>query len=179
MLTKIQGQSFEITAPYAEGHTVSASEARVLNQVRSENIGNNMRKAVMEVLGEERYKAEEKLTDKEHAALQKEISEYDGKYDFSMTRIQGSVDPVVKEAKNIARELISKQLKANGTTLAEYKAQLGGYDAKAKEPDAKAVAKGRDLYAAKVEETAAKERVVAMAKENVKKTEEAAIKITL
>ena len=45
----ILGEKFEITAPYAEGQTLTAVEARVLNQTRAENIGNNLRKVDVDV----------------------------------------------------------------------------------------------------------------------------------
>ena len=39
----IDGLSFEISQPYAAGQTINEAEAKALNQVRSENIGNNLR----------------------------------------------------------------------------------------------------------------------------------------
>ena len=46
MKTTVQGYSFDITEPYAVGAKMGAIEAKALNQLRAENIGNNQRKAV-------------------------------------------------------------------------------------------------------------------------------------
>jgi hypothetical protein len=46
----IEGKNFEISQPYEEGHVITAIEARVLNQTRSENIGNNVRAKLKEAI---------------------------------------------------------------------------------------------------------------------------------
>ena len=38
----IAGQTFAVLQPYAEGHTITEAEAKALNQVRAENVRNNM-----------------------------------------------------------------------------------------------------------------------------------------
>ena len=40
----ISGQAFDVSTPYAAGHTLTEAEAKVLNQTRAENIGNNFRR---------------------------------------------------------------------------------------------------------------------------------------
>ena len=46
----VQGQELTIEVPYEEGHTLTAAEASQLNQVYAENIGNNFRAKVKEML---------------------------------------------------------------------------------------------------------------------------------
>src|SRR5690348_10036589 len=70
----VGGQQFEINQPYEEGHTLTAVEARVLNQVRSENIGNNFRKIVKEA-GDDAQKLQE---------VAQKVVDYDSKYNFAM-----------------------------------------------------------------------------------------------
>ena len=170
----IQSVTFEVTEPYAEGHTLSSAEARALNQVRCENLANNMRKRVKEVIGDERLSQDSfDLTPEEHDALQKEISAYDERYDFSMTRIRGTADPVMTEARAIARRMILAQLKSQGRTLAEYKAAKGGYDPADKNPEKEALDAGKAAYTQLVEDIASKGKVMETAKRNVAETEAA------
>ena len=39
----IYDEEFTVSTPYAEGHVITAAEAKALNQVRAENIANNFR----------------------------------------------------------------------------------------------------------------------------------------
>lgn len=98
----IAGHEFTISQPYEAGHTLTEVEAKVLNQVRSENIANNMRKAVKD--------AEAAGTLDEVRA---KVAEYDAEYTFAMPSAGGSkriVDPVEREARKLAREAIRAQL---------------------------------------------------------------------
>jgi hypothetical protein len=109
MLKTINGQQFEISEPYAEGHTVSAIEARVLNQTRSENIGNNARAKIKEM--------------QEGNASEQEIADYvsgiDSNYEFTAAGVSASrkLDPVEREAQKIARELLKAHLAQSGRKL--------------------------------------------------------------
>ncbi len=109
MLKTINGLQFEISEPYAEGHTVSALEARVLNQTRSENIGNNSRAKIKEM--------------QEANASESEIADYvagiDANYEFTAGGVSASrkLDPVEREALKLARELIKSHLAASGRKL--------------------------------------------------------------
>ena len=46
----IEGQTFEVIEPYKEGDVLSANEASQLNQVFRENVGNNIRKQIKDML---------------------------------------------------------------------------------------------------------------------------------
>lgn len=109
VLKTINGLQFEISEPYAEGHTVTAIEARVLNQTRSENVGNNTRAKIKEM--------------QEANASEQEIAEYvssvDTEYAFTAAGVSASrkLDPVEREAVKIARELLKAHLASSGRKL--------------------------------------------------------------
>ena len=109
---KIGDHVFQITQPYEEGHTLTAVEAKVLNQVRAENIGNNVRKRVQELLEQGNAAAAETL-----------VAEKDSEYVFTEAAAAGStrtMDPVEKEARKIAREAIKANLAERGKKLSDY-----------------------------------------------------------
>lgn len=99
----IAGIEFPISQPYAAGHQLTDVEARVLNQVRAENIANNMRKIVRE---------------KGEAAAE-EVAAYDASYTFTVpsTGTRRTVDPVEREARAIARDAIRTRLAEDNRRL--------------------------------------------------------------
>lgn len=105
----IEGRNFEISQPYEEGHVITAIEARVLNQTRSENIGNNVRAKLKEAI-------EAGQSDAELAAL---VAEVDANYAFTAagTRAAARLDPYEREARKIARELLKNHLAESGRKL--------------------------------------------------------------
>lgn len=115
----ISGQNFEISTPYAEGHTVTAIEAKVLNQTRAENIGNNFRKAVAEAV--------EKGNLSEVTAA---IAAYDAGYTFSAGGVaRVPVDPIEAEAIRIAKAVVAGKIKEKyNSTLKAYLAIEGNQD---------------------------------------------------
>lgn len=109
----IHGEEFKVTAPYAEGHTLTAAEAKALNQTRAENIGNNFRKSIKEILempeGNERSQ--------KWAAIQDEFAKYDEAYNFSVRIARESMDPLEREARRLVKEAYVASLKAQGKKL--------------------------------------------------------------
>lgn len=105
----IEGRNFEISQPYEEGHTLSAIEARVLNQTRSENIGNNVRAKLKEAI-------EQGASDD---ALTTLVAEVDAAYAFTAagTRAAARLDPYEREARKMARDLLRGHLAASGRKL--------------------------------------------------------------
>jgi hypothetical protein len=120
----IAGETFEIAAPYEEGHTLNAAEASVLNQTYLENIRNN-------VAG--KIKAAKEAAEKAGTAfsldtpiggegedagktLRQVCNDYAKTYEFGFraTRNAEPVDPVQREARAIAREALLAKLRANG-----------------------------------------------------------------
>lgn len=109
MAKTINGLEFDISAPYTEGHTISAIEARVLNQTRAENIGNNARAKIKEM-------QEGNLSEDE---IREYVSEVDQNYVFTAAGVSASrkLDPVEREAVKIAREQLKNYLAITGRKL--------------------------------------------------------------
>lgn len=102
----IAGESFQLSQPYAAGHTLTEAEAKTLNQVRSENIGNNLREKIKELIDAG------KLDDAK--AL---VAEKDSTYEFTLASVgTGSrqLDPVEKEARALAKEIVKAKLAEKG-----------------------------------------------------------------
>jgi DNA repair ATPase RecN len=105
----INGLQFELSQPYAEGHTITPIEARVLNQCRAENIGNNTRAKIKEM--------------QDANASEQEIQDYvasvDQNYEFTAAGVSASrkLDPVEREANKIARDLLRSHLASTGRKL--------------------------------------------------------------
>lgn len=146
MLKTINGQQFEITEPYVEGHVVTAIEARVLNQTRSENIGNNTRAKIKEMQDEN--KSEQEIADY--------VSSVDTNYVFTAAGVSSSrkLDPVEREAVKIARELLKAHLATSGRKLTVT-------------PEGMTDEEWEDKVTAEVERIAALDEVVKAAKKNV------------
>lgn len=115
----IGGLSFTITDPYTEGHTINANEAQSLNQTRAENIGNNFRSKVDEVV--KAAGGVDQVSDEQKAALQAALSEYEASYVFHAGGGGRVTDPVEKEAKKIATELLDAKIKQAGHSITAYK----------------------------------------------------------
>lgn len=155
----ILGEKFEITAPYAEGQTLTAVEARVLNQTRAENIGNNLRKVVKE--------AQEK---NDLSGVAEKVAAFDAEYTFSMPGQSAPriVDPVEREALKLAREYVGNKLKA------AYGISLKGIHPNFKDqPEEDAKAASAELFASAIEKAAQDATILALAKKNVQAKQKA------
>jgi len=152
----IQSVVVEVSQPYAAGHAINEAEAKALNQVRAENIGNNLRKAFKEML----EKAGGDLESVKGEA-QKALDEYDSKYEFTLASVGGGsstrLDPLTKEARRIARELIKDKLSNMGKTQKQYKEE-----------------NGEDAIEIKALELAENQQVIDLAKSNLKAREKMA-----
>lgn len=105
----INGLTFLVAQPYAEGHVCTAAEAKALNQTRSENIGNNVRQRIKDMLAENKPEAE----------IVAMVAEVDNAYEFNMSSVSSArqLDPVEREARKIARELLKAHLAQTGRKL--------------------------------------------------------------
>ena len=138
----IAGVPFEISQPYEAGHALTEAEAKVLNQTRSENIGNNCRKKVVELIEADDAKG-----------AQAHVAQYDKEYEFTLAVVGASrkLDPVEKEARAIARESIKAKLAAEGRKLkdidkerlAEVIAEVSERDAVVKEAKKRVAARNK------------------------------------
>lgn len=120
----IAGNRFEVTAPYDEGHVVTAAEAKVLNQVRGENLGNNLRKQI-DALKNEAGELDKAATKE----AQKLVTEADATYEFTLATAgaRRSTDPLEKEIKSLATSVVNNNIKEQkGMTVKAFKAEEGG-----------------------------------------------------
>ena len=142
----IAGQSFTIAQPYDEGHVCSAAEAKALNQVRSENIGNNLRKTIEEMVKEGK-------SAEEMAAV---VAEYDNAYQFNLTTVSGArkLDPIEREARAIAKDAIKEHLAKTGRKLTVA-------------PEGETEESWSEKVEAQIEALASREDVVKLAKQRV------------
>ena len=104
--TKDAKLEFEVPQPYAEGHVLTAIEAKQLNQIFAENICNNMRSKVQAHLAGEAEALNE--TD-----LRAAFAKYANEYVFTEASAGGSaatMTPEEKEAKRIATAYVIKHL---------------------------------------------------------------------
>jgi hypothetical protein len=120
----VQGVSVEVSQPYKVGHPVTEAEAAALNQTRAENIGNNLRKVVKDLL-----EVEGATTDTVQSDAQKAVTAYDGEYKFTMASVGGGstarLDPLAKECRVVARNFIGMKLKEKGISQKDYLAEKG------------------------------------------------------
>lgn len=116
----VQGLVFNVPAPYAEGHTLTTAEAAVLNQTFGENLRNNFAARVRSAkeaqikaqgLAEDTDLKTITLDEQTLETLKGEFAEYAAGYSFSGKRqTRTPVDPVLREATKIAREMITSSL---------------------------------------------------------------------
>ncbi|NJL70386.1 MAG: hypothetical protein HC888_01650 [Candidatus Competibacteraceae bacterium] len=145
----IYGLTAEISAPFTEGHVCTAAEAKALNQTRTENISNNVRKAIGDLRNEDGT-----FTAEAQAKALSLIAEADAKYVFTLINVGSGrkvVDPVEREAISIAKAGLTAKLKERNETIK-------GYDEK----------NGEGAFATKVEEVAQREDVRKVAAKRVK-----------
>lgn len=118
----IAGIEFTVSLPYAEGHAVSAIEARVLNQTRSENISNGMRKRIEElrdVPGDADAEGTTSMVGYSAEAVEKAaeiVAAYDASYTFASPSVgqRKTVDPLERMALTIARAHVTALIKQKG-----------------------------------------------------------------
>lgn len=150
----INGESFEISQPYAEGHVMTAAEAKALNQTRSENIGNNLRSAVADAI-----KKRDEGDPTDFQGLAALVAKYDSEYTFALGGSGPStrkLDPVEREARSIANDIIKADLAAKGRKLSQV-------------PDGLTKEEWEAKVEAIREELMQRDNVLKLARDNVKK----------
>lgn len=110
----INGISFDILQPYAAGHVLTDIEARVLNQTRAENVGNNVRQKIKDLL-----EPEDGSAPADEATIKSMVAEFDQDYEFRSVSEGGrtSRDPYEVEARKLARELLKEHLASTGRKI--------------------------------------------------------------
>lgn len=151
----IAGQTFSVLQPYAAGHTVTEAEAKALNQVRAENVRNNMAakvKAAMDGTAKDGEPTSANIADA--------VAAYDAAYVFNLASVGGgrkTTDPTEKEALSIARGIFADWAASKKLTVKAVKEKIG-----------------EEAYEAKIAEIAEREEVVKEAKRRVKARQSAA-----
>lgn len=151
----VQGIIVSVATPYAPGHVITEAEAKALNQVRAENIGNNSRKQLQELI--EAAGGADAITDAVRAAAQAIVTERDANYEFTLASVgagRAPVDPLDKECLAVAKSWLMGKLKEAGTTLKAYTEK-----------------NGEEAVKAKLAEVAAHPDVIKLAKKNLKDRE--------
>lgn len=151
----VQGIVVSVAAPYQAGHTITEAEAKALNQVRAENIANNVRKAITEMI--EAAGGKDAITEEVKAQAQALVSEKDAGYEFTLASVGGGrepVDPLTKECRAVAKAFLSAKLKEKGLTQKSYAEQ-----------------NGEDAFMSKVVELADHPEIVKVAKKNLETRE--------
>lgn len=145
----IAGQTFTVSQPYVAGHAITEAEAKALNQVRAENVRNNMASKVKAAV-EGTAKEGEPTAD----TIAAHVAEYDANYVFTLASVGGgkrSTDPVEVEALRIARGMFADWAAKHKLTVKAVKEKIGD-----------------EAYDAKVAEIAEREDVLKEAKRRVK-----------
>lgn len=143
----IDGETFTISQPYSAGHTLTEAEAKALNQVRSENIGNNLRNAIKE--------AKEKG---DTSGLAQLVADYDRDYTFALGGSGPStrkLDPIERECRAIANEHIKADLAKKGRKISQV-------------PEGLSEDEWKEKLEATREAIMAREAVIKLAKKRVK-----------
>ena len=112
----IQQLLFTVPKPFAEGHTLTANEANVLNQTLHENLRNNYASAV------KKAKEEANGADPDMAELQTGLDAYIKEYEFGVRRSGGggvSIDPIDRKALALAKDQVKRAIKAKGLKVTE------------------------------------------------------------
>jgi hypothetical protein len=106
----IQGKPFNAPQPYAEGHTLTAVEASVLNQTYAENLRNNF-------AGKVKKNAEDREKDPSipEYGSQEDFDAYAGSYSFNLRGTGGAKsDPVMSEARAMAKKAFFDAIRKRG-----------------------------------------------------------------
>lgn len=106
----IQGEIYEVPAPYVPGHVLTETEAAVLNQAFAAHIRNN----IVAKMRQRAAKGEPPLTEQD-------VHDYAMAYTFEARKRRGPHvepdDPVEKEARRLAKAAIVAALRRKGRTL--------------------------------------------------------------
>lgn len=119
----VQGLLVEVTQPYEAGHALTEAEAKALNQVRAENIGNNVRKAIKELANEDGS-----FSDEAAAEARNLVSQKDAEYEFTLASVgtgRRITDPLEVECRRLARDYVNGLIKDKGMTVKGYKEANG------------------------------------------------------
>lgn len=114
---RIRGYQFTLSAPYAVGQRMGEAEVQQLNDLRADNIRNNLTKPVVEEISKLQPGA--MLSPEALASLQARVSDYDSKYQLQLKhQARPRVGQIEAEARLIAEERLDAQLREAGLDAA-------------------------------------------------------------
>lgn len=157
-------EGFTVSQPFTEGHACSAAEAKALNQLRRENLGNNFRSSVQAFLDRQDGKEAAEGTAETEEELRTRFAELDGSYQFTISNVGGgrtAKDPVEREARSMARDLVKKTLAEQGYKFNEA-------------PEGKTKEEWDDIVEANVDRVAQMDEIVKIAAATVKARQKSA-----
>lgn len=119
----IAGVKVSVIAPYAEGQTIGAGEAAMLNQTLAENFSNNLRDKIGAYVPEGTYNEQNPAPEPRVATVEEAqaiVDKYMGEYEPGVRRAGAggarTLDPIEKEMKVIAQGKLDELLKSKGLT---------------------------------------------------------------
>lgn len=104
--TKDTKLEFSVGQPFEAGHVCTDDEAKAMNQIRAENIGNNFRAKVQATLNGEKDALSE-------SALREAFAAYDATYVIKGASVgtgRAQLSPLERECRRIAKGLVVAQL---------------------------------------------------------------------
>jgi hypothetical protein len=103
---RLKGLALPVSAPYSAGHTLNEAEASQLNQVRAENVRNNISGEVNDILVAAGVELVSDLPEEKQAEILENFRKYDSEYEFGARRAVER-DPVKAEAIRIGMEKVA------------------------------------------------------------------------
>ena len=111
----VQGFNLQAPAPYAEGHTLTETEAAVLNQTLAENLRNNFGSQIKKTRDE--VEADGGQYSPDTKELQKAFDDYIAEYEFGAKRTGGAIDPTERKARAMAKDVIKRAIQNKGAKI--------------------------------------------------------------
>lgn len=118
MQIRIKGYTFQLSAPFVEGTVLTKAEAQALNDLRAENIQNNIRRMISDATA--RLPEGELLPQAELDELQSKLTQYDLSYQFvEKHQPRPRIGDIEAEARAVAKERAEAELRQLGTEAGE------------------------------------------------------------
>lgn len=116
MQIRIKSYTFHLSTPYQAGTVITKGEAQALNNLRVENIQNNLRKLVTDACAG--LAQDELLSPQTLAEIQAKFTEYDSKYQFAeKIGLKARLGEIEEEAREVARERVEASFRHDGSAL--------------------------------------------------------------
>lgn len=121
MQFRIKGYLFEVPDIYSAGYVLTRGEAQALNQLRGENVQDNLRKNILAELG--CLAPGEILAGEAYARLQKAVVDYAGRFVFKERHVSKKAGILDGEILAVALEKVAAEAQREGRELSEGERQ--------------------------------------------------------